>query len=567
VPPKPTAKKRKRATTGAHIPSSSQLQRAKAEGWDEWIRTPQDEIAVARGCYFDEDAALRTRQFFENHLSHGKAPFAGMPFTLLDWQWLDVMGPIYGWKMPDGTRRFLSGYVEIPKKNGKSQLAAGISIRELYEQIGARVYLAAVASGQAADCYDEAAGMIERNALLHASIDVRRSTYRLLLRSRNANLSCMTTDKGSSQGKNASCLILDELHEWKDRGFFGSILYADTARINSLVFMITTAGDDLTSICYEEHERAERIIDGKDPSIDHLAVIYAADRDADPKTVWRDLDQWKKANPSYGITLPERKCQRAIDQAAGSPQRIGDLKRYRLNIWTKPRDAWLDVAAWDALPNLTAADCYGKRCYGGLDLARVRDFAALARAFDLGDGIVGFQVRIWVPADLVAEKQTTDKIPLASWVDQGHVITVPGNELDYAVIRRQILADHRATPMNEMGYDPYNAAQLANQQLGAEDGMTVVEVPQTMPYMGPASCEFERLLGARKIAHEHNPCLSWMVGGAIAQMDSNGNVRPIKRRSRTRIDGLVACIIALNRKNAGGGPKHAYYNDREPEFV
>ena len=210
---------------------------------------------------------------FENRFTHGKAPFVGKPFILLDWQWHGIIGPIYGWKMPGGTRRYLSAFVFVPRKNGKTQLAAVIAIRELYEQEGARVYIAAVAESQAGDCYDEAAGMAERNKELSRRIDVLRSTKRLLLPSRNASLQTIATSAGSSPRKNASCIIKDELHEWKDRGFYDSSKHADSAWVNSLDFAITTAGDGVISICHEEYERAKRIIEGKDMTIDHLTIV------------------------------------------------------------------------------------------------------------------------------------------------------------------------------------------------------------------------------------------------------------------------------------------------------
>lgn len=549
------------------IPTAAQLKRAKAEGWEDWIRSPTDEIAVAQGCYFDLEAALKTRSFFEKRLTHSKAPFAGQPFLLMDWQWQDIIGPLYGWKMPDGTRRFLSAYIEIPKKNGKTQTAAGIALRETYEQVGARVYLTATAAGQAAECFDEAACMVR--AKKHAFKALRvfdANPKRIVHRKNNAVMSVLNTAGPSSEGKNASCIIKDELHAWVDREYYDSLKYAMATRTNSLDLAITTAGDNLTSIGYEEHLRAERVIAGKDPAYEHLAVIYAADRDAD----FRDLAQWKKANPSYGVTLNERKIAVAIAEAEASPQRVSALKRYRLNIWTQGKAAWLDVAKWNGLAAIRREDLAGRYSSGGLDLARVRDFAAFAQSIELDAGEdgtipVAILVRLWIPEDLVAEKAATDKIPLQGWVDQGWVIATPGDEIDYGEIRRQILDDHRANPLNSLGYDPHNAALLCNQTLGAQDGINVVEIPQTMAYMGPPSAEFERNLGKRIYVHEQNPCLAWMIGNAVAAIDANGNTRPVKKKSTGRIDGLVATIMAEARRNAGGG--NHFYDNQEPELV
>lgn len=546
-----------------YTPTRAQLKRAKDEGWADWIQTEQDEVAVARGCYFDVGAAMATRNLFETVLTHGKAPFDGKPFLLLDWQWHGLIGPLYGWRMPDATRRFLSCFTFIPKKNGKTQLAAGIAIRESLEQIGARVYMTAVARSQAADCFDEAAGMIERSDALSKIFDVRRSTYRAIHQQRNSVIAAITASGGSSQGKNANCLILDELHEWKDRAFFGSLLYATSARLNSLVFMITTAGDNLTSICYEEYERAKRIKEGKDMSIDHLPVIFEAPADAD----WKKVSTWKAANPSYGITLPERQIEAAINQAKGSPQRIGDLKRYRLNQWTQPRDAWLDVATWDALPAANLQELVGRACYAGVDLARVHDFAAMVRLFENEDGSLSYIFKLWIPEELVIEKQHSDQIPIVDWVNRGFVTATPGASIDFSRIRADIVAAHQETPMTELGYDPAMAELLCNQMLRGEDGINTVQVPPRMSFMSPPSTEFERLIESGKLRHDHNPAVSWMVGNVIVYKDTNEQIRPMKGRSNGRIDGITAAIIAMNRRmQVTVEEKPTFYDTRKPEM-
>jgi phage terminase large subunit-like protein len=548
------------------LPSAEQLDRARREGWEDWIVTRQDEIAVARGCYFDAAAAEGTRRFFAGLLTHGKAPFAGLPFELAEWQYREIIGPVYGWKMADGTRRYMSAFVFMPKKNGKTQLCAGVALRELFDQPGARVFMAAVSREQLTidGCFDEAAGMVERSEILSGRLDVRRGTARIVDPARNSFIAAMATSAGSSQGKNASALIMDELHEWKDRAYFDSLLYSDTARVNSSVWMITTAGDEITSLCYEEYERACRIRDGKDLTIDHLPVVYEAPKGAD----WDDLNAWKIANPNYGVTLPERKIIKAIEQASNSPQRIAALKRYRLNIWTQAKDSWIDQTRWDELPEMDESLIAGLPCYGGLDLANVHDFAAFARAWRI-DGLTFFRVRLWMPEGRVTEKAKSDSIPLEDWIARGFVTPTPGDEIDFEFVRREILELNAETPIIELGYDRWNAAHVVNQQLAAEDGLKCVEVPQNMATMGPVSAEFERIVTAGNVRHEQNPALGWMVGNAITVTDSNENFRPVKKRAKGRIDGLIACLIAQQRLSVGNAPTaKSYYDTHEAaEFI
>jgi phage terminase large subunit-like protein len=528
-----------RVVFASRMPTRAQMKAAHDEGWYPWIRSVQDEIAVAEGCWFAVDQAEAVRDFFAHRLTHGKAPFFQKPFTLDDYQYEDIIGPIYGWRTCENLRRYRSAYVHIPKKNGKTQLAAAIGVIELHYCQGSRVYIVATSEGQAYECFDESAGMVERNRHLSAYLKVLRSTGRIIWHANNSALATMAKAAASSEGKNASCLILDELHAWRDRKLFDSLLFAGAARPNPLLFMITTAGDDTSSLCYSEYERAKRIKDGSDPTTDHLVQIYEADKDAK----YDDLKQWKKANPGFGKTINERGILSDIRAAKGRPARIATLKRYRLNIWTNEGEAWLDSQLWNALPSVTEDECAGV-LYGGIDLARTRDFASLAMLF-VHPGGFDLLIRIYCPESVIAEKEDNDKIPLSSWIQSGHVIATDGEEIDQSRILADALAANNRWKFAEIGFDPYNASTLAKDL--RLNNIIATPVPQTMPFMGYPSAEFERELTNRNIRHQGNPCLSWMIGNAKAIYDSNNNVRPSKKKSNARIDGLVATIIAWQR--------------------
>ena len=560
MPRKQPAKRKvaTRAKFASAIPTSRQLQKARSEGWASWIRTPQDEAAVAQGCWFDLERAEAVRTYFCERFSHGKDRFYNLPFVIAadNWLYRDVLGPIYGWRTLDGFRRCRSVYVEVPKKNGKTQVAAGISLVEMRYVHGARVYIVATSRGQANECFDEAAGMVERRSWLKRFYKVLRSTGKILYPQRNSAIEVLPKNAAGSEGKNASALILDELHAWTDRALFDSLLFAGAARANPLLFMITTAGKDLSSLCYSEHERAERQAKGLDLSIDHHSVIYAADRHAK----WDDIAQWKKANPNFGVTMTERSIKLDIESARGRPSRIAALKRYRLNIWTNESDTWLDQHKWESLEKITAEELAGE-AYGGLDMARINDFAAFVLLLRDPKGWQLFP-RLYVPAEKVIEKEEIDKIPLSVWVDKGWVIATPGSEIDADIIRRDIVAAHKRFSLIDLGYDPYMAGQLAK-ALRAEDGIECTAVPQTMPFMAVPSTELERAISGGTIRHNHNPALTWMVGNAVAIQDNNGNVRPTKKRSRGRIDGVVAAVIAMQRALS---PDHAEQVSDEPAF-
>lgn len=531
-----------RAKLASAIPTSRQLQKARSEGWSKWIRTPQDEAALAQGCWFDVARAEAVRTYFCERFSHGKDRFYDQPFIIGQDNWLyqDILGPIYGWRTSDGYRRCRSAYVEVPKKNGKTQVAAGISLIELRWVTGSRVYIVATSRGQANECFDEAAGMVERRSWLKRFYKVLRSTGRILYAAKNSEIIVLPKNAAGSEGKNASALILDELHAWTDRALFDSLLFAGAARANPLLFMITTAGKDLSSLCYSEHERAERQARGLDLAIDHHSVVYAAERGAR----WDDVEQWKKANPNFGVTMTERSVRSDIENARGRPARIAALKRYRLNIWTNESDTLFDQTKWESLGRVSFEELAGE-AYGGLDMARLRDFAAFTLLLRDSEGWQLFP-RLYVPAETVLEKEEIDKIPLSVWIEKGWVVATPGGEIDAAVILKDIVAAHKRFSLIDLGYDPYMAGQMAK-TLRAEHGIECTAVPQTMPYMAVPTSEMMNAIAYGKIRHNHNPALTWMVGNVVGIADNNDNVRPTKKRSRGRIDGMVAAIIAMQR--------------------
>ncbi len=516
------------------------MKAAHQDGWADRIRSAQDEIAVAEGCWFNLEKCQAVEAFFEKRLTHGKDPFFNKPFTLQPYQKNDIIYPLYGWYTPENFRRYRSFFVFIPKKQGKTQLAAGISLVEFHFVRGSRVYIVGVSNDQAMEMYDEAAGMVERSKEMSRYIKVLRSTGRLMWQRNNSLLRCLTKSATASEGKNASCLLLEELHAWTDRKLFDSLLYAGATKLNPMLGMITTAGDDVSSLCYSEYERAKRIIDGDDPSTDHLAVVYEADKDAK----YDDLAQWKKANPSYGVTMPERGVLADIRAAKGNPQRIAAIKRYRLNLWTQDGVSWLSADEWGKLELCDEASAIGTM-YGGLDLARTRDFAAYVKLFHRDDGSFDVLPRIYLPRAKIAEKADIDKIPIQAWVDAGWVVATDGKEIDQEQILEDILADNKRWGFAELGYDSYNAQTLAKHL--EQNGIVSTAVPQTMPFLGYPSAEFERAISDRRIRHDGNPCMKWMIGNAKAISDSNNNVRPCKKKSNKRIDGLAATITALQR--------------------
>jgi phage terminase large subunit-like protein len=537
---------------------------AKRAGWSEWIRGEGDERAVLEGCYFDAVAAARVRNFFPDLLVHSKGRFGGQPFELLEWQFRDLLGPIFGWKRADGSRRYRRSYCEIPKKNGKSTIAAGVSLYLLVgdNEPGAEVYSTATTRDQAKLVYDEAANMAIKSEELRTILDVRRSTHLILYPETASKYQAIAADADSAEGKNAHGLIVDELHAWRGRQFFESLKYAGRAREQPLFFMITTAGDDMTGICYEEHEKALRIIKAEEFDSSYFGFIAAADPDDD----WKDPKTWRKANPSLGVTIKEDSFADDVKDAQGNPRKEAALKRYLLNIWVGASESWISADAWlKCAGEYSEEEFAGLPAYGGLDLSRTQDLTSLVWLIER-EGLLYLFPRIFIPRGLLAKKEEIDKVPYRSWVEEGWLIATDGDVVDYARVREQVKADSELFDVRELGYDPHNAEYLCNQVLRDQDGLPTISVTQSMSNMGPPASAFEGRISRETLRHPNNPVLNWMMNGTVVYEDTNKNIRPVKRKSRGRIDGIVATIIGLNRQLAGGGdPDLDYYETNEVE--
>jgi phage terminase large subunit-like protein len=540
---------------------------AKRAGWADWIRHPNDERAmVEHGCWFDPAAAERVREFFLDLLTLTKGSTAGEPFAILDWWYDDVIAPAFGWKRPDGRRRFDKVFVTTAKKSAKTTVASGLAIYLLRgdREAGAHVFSAAVDRDQASLCYDEAANMVEKSPELSGDLIVRRSQKRIIHRPSASFYEAISADADSAEGKNPHGLIVDELHAWRNRAFFQSLMYGDIAREQPMMWQITTAGDDDEGIGFEEYDFAKRLLDPDDPlfSVSHFACIHEADSELD----WYDPKAWMQANPSIaeGIGSIE-KLQSKADEARGSPRKISSFERYICNRWVGAADNWLDLDAWKECEG-PVENHAGQSGWFGMDLSQTRDLTAICGAFWRLDDpdILDLLWWFWLPAEGIKEKEHIDRVPYRQWVTDGWLELTPGPTIDYSYIRRRISGwvgdDLPSDPdcivqhynVEELAFDPYNAHALT-EQLDQYDGLPLAKHRQGFLSMSSPSKEFERRVINGTIRTGGNPIAHWMARNAVINDDPAGNIKPEKRRGRARIDGIVAAIMAVGR--AASAPK------------
>ena len=498
-------------------------------------RKKPDSLAEYR---FDADAAERAVAFFSECLTHVTGEWRGQPFILSDWQ-AEIVRQVFGWKRADGTRRYRTVFIAVPRKAGKTTLAAGLALYALYAdgEPGAQVINAAADREQAALCFEAAKGMIDAEPELQN----RSKLYKraVVVPDTGSSYKVISSEAYSKHGLSCSYIGADELHAWPDRELWDVLTTSTGARRQPLTVVTTTAGYDRNSICRELWDYALKVRDGIVTDDAFLPVIFAAD----PEDDWKSPDTWHKAHPGLGVSVKvdyfESECAKAI----ALPSYENTFRRLLLNQWTEQDQRWLSLDAWaeceQELPDLA-----GLPCYAALDLSSTTDLSALVLAFPIGP-MVHLLPFFWIPGDGIERRVRRDRVPVDTWVAKGLVEATSGPVIDYDVIRTRINELAEKYEIREIAIDRWNATQLSTQLAG--DGFTVYPFGQGFASMAAPCQEFEKRVIGKTLNHGGNAVLRWMASNVTVEIDAAGNMKPSKAKSTERIDGIVASIMALGR--------------------
>ncbi|OPX87744.1 MAG: Phage Terminase [Pelotomaculum sp. PtaB.Bin104] len=472
--------------------------------------------------------------------------FYGQPFILPKWQH-DIIWDVYGTVNDNGYRQYRFAYLEIPKKNGKTTLIAGLSIYHLTcDGPAGQIYCCAADRKQAELVYNAAVSMIEQDDGLKGMFKITDSRKEIKNIITGTVLKVLSAEAYTKHGINPTVVIFDELHAQPNRNLWDVMTFgAGAARKEPLWWVITTAGDDpdRNSIGWEIHEQARKIIDGEltDPS--WYAKIYSAPEDADIF----DEAIWHQVNPSLGVTIDIDSVRREAIAARNSESSERLFRWLRLNQWVAvKRIGWLPLTLWDAtVGKWSKADLVGKNCYPGLDLSSTVDLTGLALVFPPQDGIPDWRVLIegWIPEDNMKTRIKRDGVPYDSWVKQGFLHATPGDVVDYEFVEARIVTLSKQYKFIRGGTDPWNSRMLTQRLY--KEGVEFLEVTQDMANMSPAMKEMERLLRSGQFTHENNPLARWCFGNVVTAIDGNENIKPMKNKSKDRIDLIVAWINAM----------------------
>lgn len=518
--------------------------------------------------WYDERTADKAASFFPDYLVFTEGEWAGCPFVLEDWEEHDIIRPLFGWKRADGTRRYRRAFVWIARKNGKTELAAGIALLMLLgdAEFGGQVFSIASEKDQASIVFKKASNMVARSPGLEHRLECLKETiYSPQL---NASFRPLSGKPKGKHGLNMSGLVGDEVHEWPDGDLYQFVHDSAGARRQPLEFMISTAGQK-GSHGEEVFRECQAILSGDVDDDETMIVIYAPDESDD----WTKEETWRKANPNFGRTVKVEPFMADFNRARQLPRLENDFKRYRLNIWTDQAVRWLPIDAvddtgrrfgWDHCIGAIAWNdpkyeerLLGKTMFGGMDLSSTADLSALLWWFPIQDGLdtPAVLARFFKPADLLKVHSRRDRLPYDRWHKEGALVATPGNVIDYEFIQQQVYKDaqrfriahagNRDRKQDEGGLaiDRWNATETAVKL--QQEGIPVVLFGQGFASMSAPSKELERLCQCNGFHHGNHPILRRHAQAVAVESSPRDDIKPVKQNPTARIDGIVALVNAM----------------------
>ena len=490
--------------------------------------------------YFDHKKAQMAIIFF-CQLVHTKGKLAGQKLHPEPWQQF-IIANLYGWRRrDDNRRRYLRAYIQIARKNGKSFLAAGVALYDLVTERGAECYSAATKKDQAKIVFEDAKKTVQYSPDLKKYI--KPLAHSLICG--DGSMKPLASDSNTLDGLNPSCAVIDEFHAHKNTDLIEVIETGMTARVQPLMFIITTAGNDRNVPCFAEYERLGKLLAGTKgyENDEYFCMIFELDKGDD----WKNEKNWYKANPNLGVSVELDKMRAAYNEALLKSSKETEFRTKNLNEWLNVAEVWINDRQWSkCLKRFAEKNLAGLRCWGGIDLSKRLDFTVLTWYFELKTGKRYAKHYFFIPEGQIDAKMRQDSYLIRQWIKQGYIIATPGETQDFSYMLNIIREDSKKYDIQEIAYDR-NLAEYLIQDLEVE--FTCVEFSQSITGMSEPSKAWEQAITEGKII-DNNPVMAWMVSCATVKPDVNGNIKPIKpdvNKTSKRIDGVITSIMANNR--------------------
>lgn len=504
---------------------------------------------ISAKYYFDEVKAEHAVRFIEKYCTHVKGELGGKPFILEEWQKDDIIRPLFGTMRQDGRRRYRTAYIEVPRKNGKSNLCAALALYMLCAdgERGAEVISAAGDRSQARIVFDIAKGMCEQHAALGRKIDAKQYAIQY----GTSFYKAISAEAGTKHGLNCHAVIFDELHTQPNRDLWDVLTSSVGSRAQPLVIAITTAGYDVNSICFEQHEYARQVKDGSIVDDTFLPVIYAAELEDD----WTKEETWRKANPGFGTICRAEYFETEVRKCQANPRQLNTFLRLHLNIWTSSSEAWIsDEEFMMGAESFTEDEVRHLPCYLGLDLSSTRDLTACAAIWvDEDKEIYYLKCHHFVNEESAKDRSLSGNVDYKFFESLGLVSVTPGNSTDFVAVQAYVMAMCDEFDVRMLAYDRYLANTVIPQVV--EAGIEVEAFGQGYKSMSYPTKQLEALMIAGKIRHGGDAVLRWQFGCVKIMTDDAENIKVSKGKNLQgqMVDGVVSSVMALG----------TYFNNRE----
>jgi phage terminase large subunit-like protein len=479
---------------------------------------------------------------------HYKGEWGGQPVVLELWQKF-IVASLFAWVHGEtGLRRFRNAFVEMPRGQGKSTLAAGILLIFTFfdNEPGAEGYCFATKKDQARIVFRTARQMALRSKPIRKRVQIQR--HNLHDESTESKLEPLGANEDTLDGLRPHIAIGDEIHKHASPDLVEVIESGMGTRRQPLLFNITTAGEsDGTEKVYgQQVSISTQVLEGYAKQAD-IAEWFAFMAAADPDDDWTLEATWQKANPNWGISVKPDFVRKEYKKALANPAEQPKFKRLYLGLRTQAVNAYFSLADWDACPSLPPDDELRRYpSWIGLDLSSSVDITAAVQVWKLSPDEIALRPTLWIPEDGLEERRQKDKVPYPAWVNDRWVHTTPGNTIDRAAIRRHVTAVAKDWGVTAICYDPWHADEMV-QAMQDEDRLTLVPVPQRFAMLSEPTKALQAMILRRRARHDANPAMRWMIGNAKPKTDDRENVMLNKKHSRGRIDGAQATCTALNQ--------------------
>lgn len=526
--------------------------------------------------YFDDNEAKRPIMFIQS-LVHTKGEWANHNIILESWEQF-IIASIFGWRRKENNlRRFKKAYVQVSRKNGKTTFASGIGNYCFFcdspAEAGVEIYYIATKKDQAKIAWSESERQIRKAKALNKEAITYKQTSTITKKKDTASKSKpLGQDSNTEDGLNPHLVIVDEYHAHPDNELLNVLESGMGARRQPLIFIITTAGFDKSSVCFSEYEYAKKILDGSNTNEEYFTIIYEPD---DINDIWVFMSEYKEklnkkediskqeklinkiifqANPNINVSVKDSYLKSRLLEGLDKPIQRTDILTKNLNVWTQASEVWISSDRWLKSylhQNININELKGRKACIGLDLATTRDIAAYVLCFDsIDNGPYILLPRFFMPKENIRQRSKEDRVPYELWASQGLITLTNGDIIDFDVIESSILNDARNFEIIEIAYDPWKAIEVVTHL--KKEGFKMTEIRQSFAVGGlsEGTSLFEKTIDERKLLHGDNAVLNWMISCCEARTDGRDNYLPTKpdrRRSYKRIDGVVASIMALHR--------------------